>query len=167
MVTVPQNREPTRADTVVASLQERVTNLDGERLPSEMVGNPKAPGSGWYASIVAMILWIGLAALDTCAWFWYFWDLGAAILGRQPPRCTVRCRCVVDNTVSPRILCAKQCCLPADHGPTFQHCCRTHLKYGGSLSREVMDSWEVFSWGHGVLRKARRLWASTYRLMSK
>ena len=66
-----------------------------------------------------------------------------------------------------RVLCAKQCCLPSDHGPTIQHCCRVHLKYGGSLSREVMDSWEVFSWGHGVLRKARRLWASTYRLMSK
>ena len=65
-----------------------------------MVGNPKDPGSGWYALVVAAILWVVLAALDICAWLWYFWDLIMAVLGRPPPICTVRCRCVVDNTVS-------------------------------------------------------------------
>ena len=42
--------------TTVACLQEQVTNLDGERLPSEMVGNPNALGSGWYALTVAVVL---------------------------------------------------------------------------------------------------------------
>ena len=30
-----------------------------------------------------------------------------------------------------------------------------------------MDAWKVFSWGHRVYRKARRLVTATYRLMSK
>ena len=33
----------------VACLQERVVNLDGTSLPSEMVGDPTDPGTGWYA----------------------------------------------------------------------------------------------------------------------
>ena len=51
----------------VACFQERVTNLDGESLPSETVGTPDAPGSGWYALMVATILWVSMAALDICA----------------------------------------------------------------------------------------------------
>ena len=69
--------------------------------------------------------------------------------------------------MSPRVLCSQQCCLPADHGPAFHHCCRDHLRYGGRLSQDEMDSWYAFSWGHGVYKKARRLVAATYRLMSK
>ena len=117
--------------------------------------------------MVAIILWVGMAALDICAWFWYIWDLVAAIFGKLPPRCTVLCRCVVDNTVSPRVLCSQQCCLPADHGPAFHHCCRVHLRYGGQLSQDEMDSWYAFSWCRRVYKKARRLVAATYRLMNK
>ena len=82
-------------------------------------------------------------------------------------RCTHRCRCIVDRTMNRRILCGKRCCLPVDHGPSWHHCCADHLKYGGRLSRDAMDSWEVFSWGHRVYQKARRRGTTTCRLVSK
>ena len=120
-------------DYLVACLQERVVDLDGEQLPSEKVGTPMAPGSGLYPLIVAVTLCVVMAVLDICAWFWYIWDFAASLCGRQPPRCNEQCRVVVDRTVTPRILCSQQCCWPADHGTAFHHCCRVHQRYGGRL----------------------------------
>ena len=158
-----KNREPYEVATV-ARLQERVNRLDG-KLPSEMVGTPEAPGAGWYELLVAVVLWIGMAFIDIGAWFWYGWDLARAVVGWLPPRCTVLCRCVVDKTVEPRVLCGKQCVLPADHGAEFVHCCGDHLRYGGRLTPGETPSWKAFSWGHRVCRKAQLLGAATYRLL--
>ena len=118
---------------------------------------------------VAVILWMTVAALDISAWFWYIWDFVATIFGKPPPRCSVQCRYVVRKAteVSPRILCAKQCCLPEDHGSSFHHCCRVHLQFGGRMSQDEMASWRMFSWGHRVYTRAQRLATATYRLMSK
>ena len=76
-------------------------------------------------------------------------------------------RCTKSYRDDPQILCAKRCCLPADHGPSFHHCCRDHLQYRGRMSQDEMASWRMFSWGHRVITKARRLATATYRLMSK
>ena len=108
-----------------------------------------------------------MATLDLCAWFCTVWDFLAALCGRRPPTCVELCRVVVARTRTRRILCAQQCSWPAEHGSAFHHCCRVHKQQGGSLSREMMDSWEVFSWGHRVHKKARCLLTTTYRLLSK
>ena len=53
-----QSQEATvseRRGSPVTILQERVTELDGENLPSDVVGNPVVPRSGAYAWIVAVI----------------------------------------------------------------------------------------------------------------
>ena len=86
-------------DSPVAILQKRVTELDGDNLPSDIVGNPVDPRSGMYAWIVAAILWIGMVAVDWFAWLWYTWDFLATICGKPPPRCNKRCRYCIDKTV--------------------------------------------------------------------
>ena len=148
-------------------MQRRITDLDGELLPSDVVGTPEPPGLGFYALAVALILWIGVAMADICALLWYVWDFLATICGKPPPRCTQRCRVIVDKNAVPRALCTRQCCFPCDHGSAWNHCCEAHAKFGGKLSRQELKTWAYFSWLQRIWSKARRLGANTCILLSK
>ena len=88
----------------VPALQRQITDLDGDNLPSDVVGTPVPPGSGLYAFAVAVILWIGVAMADVSALIWYTWDLLATVCGKPLPRCKLRCRCVVDGSVYKAVL---------------------------------------------------------------
>ena len=108
-----------------------------------------------------------MVAQDITARLCVIWDSVAAICGKLPLRCLVRCRCIVNKTVVPRALCKQQCTLQEEYDATCNHCCQVQLKYGKKLMQRMLRLWESETRMQRICSKAKRLWTATINTLSK
>ena len=85
------------------------------------------------------------------------------VLGWSVAQCRKGCKCVVDLTT--KATCGEPCCLEADHGPGWKHCCAKHLEQAAGMAGAEFASWRavrrVFRVGRACHRAARttsRFW---------